>query len=75
MRFTVRRVSNYFIGSELAGIPVETEGKDARDGILDIKTLDELMDVVGVEGSAVIYSAERDSLPVIALADDWLDGC
>ena len=75
MRFTVRRVNNYFIGSELAGIPVETEGKDAREGIFDIKTLDELMDVVGVEGSAVIYSAERDSLPVIALADDWLDGC
>ena len=58
-----------------ARLPVETEGKDAREGILDIKTLDELMDVVGVEGSAVIYSAERDSLPVIALADDWLDGC
>ena len=43
MRFAVRRVSNYFIGSELAGIPVETDGKDAREGMLDIKTLDELM--------------------------------
>nr|DAD87984.1 MAG TPA: hypothetical protein [Siphoviridae sp. ctZi05] len=32
MRFAVRRVSNYFIGSELAGIPVETDGKDAREG-------------------------------------------
>ena len=57
MRFAVRRVSNYFIGSELAGIHVETDGKDAREGMLDIKTLDELMAVVGVEGSAVIYSA------------------
>ena len=53
MRFAVRRVSNYFIGSELAGIPVETDGKDAREGVLDIKTLDELMAVVGIEGSAI----------------------
>ena len=75
MRFAVRRVSNYFIDTELAGIPVETGGKDAREGVLDIKTLEELMAVVGIEGSAVIYSAERDRLPVIALADDWLDGC
>ena len=48
---------------------------DSQQMMSDIKTLDELMAVVGVEGSAVIYSAERDRLPVIALADDWLDGC